>query len=93
MRVYIPGVVHIYSTHASRVCSHVTHTGWPRCMGYLILIRHFPQKSRMILGSFAGNDVQLKGILRIPATLYYDLMLIRHFPQQRALYSVFFGGK
>jgi len=34
-------------------------TGWPRPIGCLILIDHFPQKSPIISGSFAKRDLQL----------------------------------
>jgi len=34
--------------------------GWRRPTGYLIFVGHFLQKSPIICGSFAKNDVQLK---------------------------------
>ena len=44
----------------SEICFREIVTGWPRHIGCLIFIGHFPQKSPIISGSFAENDVQLK---------------------------------
>jgi len=36
------------------------NTGWRRCVGCLIFVGHFLQKSPIIRGSVAGRDLQLK---------------------------------
>ena len=59
---------HAHYTHRCLAYVHVricivyiyeNDTGWQRHIGCLIFIGHFPQKSSILSGSFANNDLQL----------------------------------
>ena len=74
MPTYIYIHIHMYSCMYKHTLTHCTQrkmstsfiinwqcvrTGWRRHIGSLFFIGHFPQKSPMISGSFAKNDLQL----------------------------------
>ena len=54
--------VHIHMSMCTYICTFAanSHTGWRRVIGCLMFVGHFPQKSPIVRGSFAENDLQLK---------------------------------
>jgi len=55
------------------------NTGWQRCIGCLMFMGHFPQKSPEISGSFEDSEQQLKAAkhFRHPVRTYTDMGWLR----------------
>jgi len=71
----------------------VTNKRWRRPIECLFFIRHFPQKSPMISGSFAKNVVTSRNIVSLPVTdtrwrkPIECFIFIGHFPQKSPMIS------
>jgi len=86
-----------YVWHDSFICVtwllHITHTGWPRPIGCLIFMGHFPQKSPIMNGSFAERDLQLKATYVSHGTHMNESCHMGRFPQKNPIMNGSFAER
>jgi len=83
MNIFIYMKQHIYLRGMYHLTAVMAGTGWRRLVGSLMCIGHFPQKWRILNGSFVENHLQLTGSYEssppcTPSTYASDLHVIWH---------------